>query len=117
MWSRYCGWALEDLDNLADVARRLEGVGSRLVLVIDDEAGPSPGLSKLLAEHKVSVRPYFDVEHTVSKALNDWGTPHYYVLDDAGRLRFDAAETARVAFARAEAVRLSNPSASAMDHQ
>jgi len=111
MWSRYCGWALDDLDDLADVAQRLEKVGGRLVLVIDDEIGPSAELTKLLADHKVIARPYFDVDGSVSKALNSWGTPHYYVLDDGGRLRFGPDETASSAFAQAEALRLANRSA------
>jgi len=111
--SRSCGWALDDLDDLGDVARRLEKVGSRLVLVIEDEAGPSPALSAVLAEHKVQGPVYFDVDHSTSKAFNNWGTPMYFVLDDVGRLRFEEVTTAHDALVRAEAVRLSSNTARA----
>lgn len=112
-WSPSCGWALDDLDNLADVARRLERVGSQMVVIIDGETSVSPETTKLFAEHNVSVAPYFDVDQSTSKAVNNWGTPQYYVLDESGRLRFQAVDQARIAHSRAEAVRLANKNATA----
>ena len=50
--------------------------------------------------------PYFDVDHTTSKAFNNWGTPSYYVIDKAGRSRFDAVSSAVDALVRAQALRL-----------
>ncbi len=106
-WSRFCGWALEDLENLNDVAKRLDESGARMVLVLDDEPAPTPALTAFLAGRKVSTPVWFDVSHTTSKAFNNWGTPMYYVLDEAGRLRFNAVTTAKEALVRAEALRIS----------
>lgn len=104
-WSRYCGWALDDLDNLKMVAQRLQGVGSQMIVVLDDEPGPSAGLSAFLKEHDMRLPVQFDVEGSTSKALNNWGTPHYYVLDETGKVRFAAVNLATDALVRAEAVR------------
>jgi peroxiredoxin len=104
-WSRYCGWALDDLEALKNVAERLERQGSQLVIVIDDEPGPSAELTAFLKGHHVRVPVLFDVQHSTSKAFNNWGSPHYYVLDEAGRLRFPAVSSATEAMVRAVAVR------------
>jgi hypothetical protein len=106
-WSRYCGWALDDLDNIGDVAQRLSKTGGQLLLVVDDESETSPALLSLLASHKVRLLPYVEVDHSATKAFNNWGTPQYYVLDEHGRVRFDVVSEAREALVRAEALRLS----------
>jgi hypothetical protein len=110
-WSRFCGWALNDLDNIGYVAQRLSKTGGQLLLVVDDEREPSPALLSLLASHKVRVLPYVDVAHSASKGFNNWGTPQYYVLDEHGRVRFDVVDEAREALVQAEALRLSRTGA------
>lgn len=105
-WSRHCGWALEDIQPLMSVAKRLEAAGAQLIVVMEDEANPSADLTAFLADRKMTVPVYFDVAHSTSKAFNNWGTPIYYVLDGGGRVRFSGVNSAMSAMVRAEAVRL-----------
>ena len=105
-WSRFCGWALDDLSALMETAKRLEKAGARMIVVMDGETGPSRELTAFMEEKRMRVPVYFDVDHTTLRAFNNWGTPHYYVLDAGGRLRFGAVTSAAGAMARAEAVRL-----------
>lgn len=105
-WSRSCGWALDDLESLNATAKRLAKVGSQMLVIIDDEPGPSPDLTAFLSSKSVTTPVYFDIDHSASKAFNNWGTPDYYVLDADGRIRFTVVTTAVEALVRAEAVRL-----------
>jgi hypothetical protein len=104
--SRNCGWAIEDLAQMNAVAAEIKKRGAQLLFVIDDEAGPSPALTAFLAEHKVTVPVWFDVDHSMSKAFNNWGTPQYYILDAQGRSRFNAVSDAGEALVRVEALRV-----------
>jgi thiol-disulfide isomerase/thioredoxin len=104
-WSRYCGPSLEDLPRLQAVADRLGAGGVKIVSVVG-ESGPSPELTTFLREHRVTMPTYFDRQHQVSRAFNQWGTPYYYVLDAEGRIRFDVTTSAETMLARAEALRL-----------
>lgn len=104
-WSRTCAPAVAQLPRLDTVAARLQRSGVRVVGIVQ-EASPSPELARFLAEQHVSVPTYLDSWHEASGAFNQWGTPYYYVLDAAGRLRFAATTSLDLALARAEALRL-----------
>jgi hypothetical protein len=105
-WSRFCGPAVEDLPRLNAAAARLARDGVPLVTIVD-ETTASPALRAFLAEKHVTAPTYLDAHGESSRALNEWGTPSYYVVDSDGRIRFDATNSADEALARAEALRLS----------
>lgn len=106
IWSRYCGPAVDALPKLGAVAERLAASGVRVVGVVEERV-PSPELRAFLEARKVTMPTYLDAFSEVSGAFNSWGTPAYYVLDEAGRIRFAATSDADELLARAEAVRLS----------
>jgi len=85
-WSRYCAPSLNQLGGLQEVARRLESRGVS-VLAITEEA-PSQNLADFLSSLP-DLPVYHDVTGAALAALNSWGTPQYYVIDSAGRLRFE----------------------------
>jgi hypothetical protein len=53
-WSRSCGWALEALAGINDIAQRLEENGGRVLLVVDDEIRQTPELTAVLEAHKAT---------------------------------------------------------------
>jgi len=102
-WSRHCGPALEATADIATLIARLEAEGTRTLFVVNE--APSTDLDRALAGLKITWPVYFDSQGSLANAMNIFGTPSYYVLDGAGRVRFDyAAEVLDVA-AQVEAVR------------
>jgi peroxiredoxin len=101
--SRFCAPALEDMPRLAAVRTRLERAGVR-VLVVVEEAGPSPALAAALAKAGLSGPVHFDTRHEASRAFNQWGTPNYFALDGDGRVRFEVTSSAEDVLAEAEAL-------------
>lgn len=84
-WSRYCGFSVQAMPQIAALAERLEREGMRLLAVTRD----SPAEAEVyLQERGWSIQVLFDTEGEAARALNSWGTPQYFVLDGAGRLRF-----------------------------
>jgi hypothetical protein len=112
-WSRFCGWSLEDLPDLNRVAARLAQSGMQVVSIVKEPA-PSPELTTFLRDKQVTIPTYFDTWHEASRALNQWGTPSYYMLDAQGRVRFDRSSSANEVLARAEALRLAVPTKTAL---
>lgn len=90
-WSRFCGPALEALPRIDSVATVLRGQGVPAFLILDEP--PSPELTAFLRERKVATPVYHDIRGEAKSALRNFGTPAYYVLDAAGRIRFTWART------------------------
>ena len=85
LWSRYCGPSMEALPGIESVARDLAAAGVPLLAVTRD-APDSP--EEYLEAGGFDLTVLFDVDGELGRALNNWGTPQYYVLDGEGRLRF-----------------------------
>lgn len=84
-WSRYCGPSTEAMPRIAALAGELADIGVPLLAVTRD---PQEAAEEYLEEGGFDLDVLFDVEGAVGRALNNWGTPQYYVLDGDGRLRF-----------------------------
>lgn len=106
-WSRFCGPALEALPRIDSVATVLRSQGTVVFLVVDEP--PSAELTAFLREHKVSAPVYHDTRHEVASAFRNFGTPAYYVLDRAGRIRFTRASTEDELLVQVAAVRDERP--------
>lgn len=90
-WSRFCGPALEALPRIDSVATVLRSQGVPAFLVVDEP--PSAELTAFLKKHKVASPVYHDKRREAANAFRNFGTPAYYVLDPAGRIRFTWAST------------------------
>lgn len=101
-WSRNCGAALEALPAITKVAERLHAAGTPVILVIDEP--PAPELAALLAERKWILPAYYDTRAEMATAFANFGTPTYYVLDAAGRIRFDRVDGEAELIAQVEAL-------------
>jgi anti-sigma factor RsiW len=86
-WSRNCTPALEALPEAQQLAQRLERQGVRMVAIVDEV--PSADLRSFLREKGLTLPVYLDTHGDGSRAFNQWGTPSYFLLDDAGRIRFE----------------------------
>lgn len=84
-WSRYCGPSAAAMPRIAALARELADIGVPLLAVTRD---PQEAAEEYLEEEGFELDVLFDVEGAMGRALNNWGTPQYYVLDGVGRLRF-----------------------------
>ncbi len=89
-WSRHCGPAIEALPAIRSVAERLRRQGTPVVFVVDE--APSEVLRSFLAERGWTDPVYHDVQGSTKAAFGNFGTPAYYVLDAAGRVRFTWAD-------------------------
>lgn len=86
VWSANCGWAIDDLPQLAAFGERMRSQGVPVVVV-----APHPldaRARKLLDGAGVRVPAYHDDRGELVKAFRNFATPVYYVLDREGRLRF-----------------------------
>jgi hypothetical protein len=92
-WSRDCGWAIEALPTIAQVAARMTREGKQVVFVVDER--PSAELKQYLTSRHWSLPIYYDTRREMQDAFSKFGTPSYYVIDGSGRIRFD--EVAEVA--------------------
>jgi hypothetical protein len=86
-WSRHCGAALEALPEIVAASERLQQEGANVALVADEP--PSAEIQRYLAERQVSIPTYYDRDGEARTAFANFGTPHYYVLDGAGQIRFE----------------------------
>lgn len=84
-WSRYCGPSMEAMPRIAEVSAELAAAGIPLLAATRD---PPDAAEEYLDENGFDLPVLFDVRGALGQALNNWGTPQYYVLDGAGRLRF-----------------------------
>jgi hypothetical protein len=102
IWSQNSGAAIERLPEIQRAYERLAAQGTR-VFFVADEGSSAPlrqTLKKLGWKHAV----YFDTRGELVTALTAFGTPGFYVLDGAGRIRFDFAEQAADVIGQMEAV-------------
>ena len=86
MWSAYCGWAIQDLPEMARFAERMRQQDVPVVVVVPHAFGDD--VRALLARHRVNLTMYQDEHGEMALALSNFATPVYYVLDRGGRLRF-----------------------------
>ena len=107
-WSRFCGPALDALPQVDSLASRLLKEGVQVVTIVEEP--PSHEFARFINDKRVTMPVYHDFRGEASLAFNNWGTPQYYVLDVAGRIRFDYAESVRDILAQLEAVRLDEAS-------
>lgn len=88
-WSRRCGPAIKALPALRTLIASRGVSGTPVVFVVDE--APSAALDAFLAEQKISWPVYYDPRTRLGNAMRNFGTPHYYVLDGGGRIRFKGA--------------------------
>jgi hypothetical protein len=101
-WSRHCGAAIDALPAIARAANRLHENGTPVLLVVDDAVKSDVGAYLVSKNWKLPV--YHDTEGNVANAFANFGTPLYYVLDGAGRIRFDSVEHPLQLVAQVEAL-------------
>lgn len=102
-WSRHCGFAIEALPSIRRVAERLAREGRGVLLVVDE--APSADVKRYLAEKQWTLPVYYDVRGEMKSAFNTFGTPAYFVLDGAGRIRFDRIDDEAELIAQVDALR------------
>lgn len=86
-WSAHCGFSVDAMPQIAALAGQLESGGLQLLAITADapaEAEP------YLHEGGWPLHVLYDSNGEAGRALNSRGTPHYFVLDAAGRLRFQS---------------------------
>lgn len=84
-WSRYCGFSVQAMPRIAALAERLEKEGMQFLAITRDSPAEA---EPYLQEGGWGIQVLFDTDGEAARALNSWGTPQYFVLDGAGRLRF-----------------------------
>jgi len=84
-WSRYCGYSVQAMPRIADLADRFAEEGVPLLAVTRD---PPAEAEEYLTEGGFEIEVLYDTDGEAARALNSWGTPQYFVLDGAGRLTF-----------------------------
>lgn len=102
-WSRQCGFAIEAVPEIASLVTRLGATGTPVLFVIGET--PSVALDDALAALKVTWPVYYDTRGLLADAMNNFATPSYYVLDGAGRIRFNFATEVPDIIAQVEAVK------------
>ncbi|HKJ93096.1 MAG TPA: hypothetical protein VJ957_08005, partial [Longimicrobiales bacterium] len=76
------------------IQRQLERHGIRMIVVVTEPR--SPDLQRALARLDVPFPVYTDVKGQATAEFVPPGTPTYYVLDGAGRVRFAYSDPDRV---------------------
>ena len=98
-----CGPAVDALGDIQQTASTLATRGVRTITVVE-QAQPTPALRDVLRSKAFTLPVYLDAGGSASKAFNNWGTPHAYLLDAKGNVMFSATtDFAKVAL-RAEAM-------------
>jgi hypothetical protein len=87
-WSRFCGIARVQLPLYAQLDRDLAARG--IVFVPVAVEAPSTEATAFGVRIGSDFRSYFDLHGDARRAFDNIGTPTYYVLDEAGRLRFES---------------------------
>jgi peroxiredoxin len=73
------------MPQIAALAERLAKEGMQLLAITRDSPAEA---EPYLQEGGWDIQVLFDTKGQAARALNSWGTPQYFVLDGAGRLRF-----------------------------
>ena len=86
-WDRYCGFAIQALPGIQQIAQTLEERGVEIVIVA--EQPPSEELDAFMQKKEFERRLYHDTRREASRAFNNWGSPTYFITDGSGRVRFE----------------------------
>jgi thiol-disulfide isomerase/thioredoxin len=93
-WSRTCGFSVQQFPMLTALARQLDEHGIALVPVFNEK--PSPDMRKYVAGTHVSVPVFSDTWGEATRTFHDFGTPIFFVVDQAGRVRYRYTSLAKV---------------------
>jgi peroxiredoxin/tetratricopeptide (TPR) repeat protein len=85
IWSRYCGYSARAMPELTALGERLASDGVPVLAVTRDDPEEARAF---LADAGLTPAVWYDSDGEAVRALDSWGTPQYFVLDGAGRLRF-----------------------------
>lgn len=85
-WSRTCGFSVQQFPMLTALARQLDDRGIALVPVFNEK--PSPDMRKYVEGAHVSVPVFSDTWGEATRTFHDFGTPIFFVVDQAGRVRY-----------------------------
>ena len=87
-WARWCGPCIEEIPEVARLARSLEPQGVRLVSVYTEDM-PGPEMDAWLLEHRVTYPVYYDLDGDAGDAFGVDYIPAVFVLDGDGLVRFE----------------------------
>ena len=87
-WARWCGPCIEEIPEVARLARSLEPQGVLLVSVYTEDM-PGPEMDAWLLEHRVTYPVYYDLDGDAGDAFGVDGIPAVSVLDGDGLVRFE----------------------------
>jgi thiol-disulfide isomerase/thioredoxin len=93
-WSRSCGFSVQQFPMLASLARQLDERGIALVPVLNEK--PSRDLQKYVDGTHVTAPVFADSWGDATRAFHDFGTPIFFVVDAAGRIRYRYSTLAQV---------------------
>lgn len=85
-WSRHCTPSFVQLAQLAQLGRRLQEEGVRVVTLTDEK--PSASLTSFLTAQNFDLTVLHDVDREARRAFDSFGTPAYLVVDGTGTVRF-----------------------------
>ena len=84
-WSRDCAPSVRAMPQIAELSQQLASDGVRLLAVTRNSISRA---QPYLEEGGWDIQVIFDTEGEAARALSSWGTPQYFVVDAAGRVRF-----------------------------
>ncbi len=93
-WSRTCGFSVQQFPMLTSLARQLDERGIALVPVFNEK--PSRDFQKYVDGTHVTAAIFADSWGDATRAFHDFGTPVFFVVDAAGRVRYRYSTLARV---------------------
>jgi peroxiredoxin len=102
-WSRFCAPSRRDLGRLDGLAQNLTKHGIRLFAI--SQESPSEDVRQYLEKEQIATPVFFDTAREAARAFNQWATPVYFVVDQAGTIRFAGSQMEKV-LTRAVAVQL-----------
>lgn len=85
-WSRWCGPAVVQLDEIQRVMSGLRDRGIPSFLITEEEIDED--LLGFLEQRGVSIPIYQDVDREASNAFTNFAKPRYYILGEDGDIRF-----------------------------
>jgi thiol-disulfide isomerase/thioredoxin len=93
-WSRHCGPARESVAILNQLAGSLRAEGVPVVAMTDE--APSADFRAEVRTLGLSVPVYHDTRREAAHGFRSSGTPHYFVVDADGRIRFEYTSPADI---------------------
>lgn len=89
-WSEHCGPSRGQMLTADSLSRELAAQGAVLIPITEDPLS-SPEVTAFLKEAKVTIPVYSDRSGVARRALGQWATPEFFVLDATGALRFPSS--------------------------